>query len=96
VASTCGNIGIAYKKLDDYAQALEYHEKSHRIVFSTLGPEHPNLGNCYANFSQVYVKQGDLAKAKKLYQKARAVWKRTNGENHPAYKMVQKKIGQLL
>ncbi|CAF3491763.1 unnamed protein product [Rotaria sp. Silwood1] len=55
--------------MGDYSEALEFYEKSHKILESVLPPNHSSLAASYNSIGQVYNDMGDYSKALELYEK---------------------------
>ncbi|MDA1054191.1 MAG: tetratricopeptide repeat protein, partial [Planctomycetota bacterium] len=99
VGMTYNNIGVAYSNKGEYDKALGYHEKSLAIRLKTLGAEHPDVGDTYFNIGAIYAnlkrgffgsrKKADKKMAMDYLLKAKAIYLKKLGTQHPNTKAVQ-------
>ena len=65
------------------------------IALQTLGPEHPDVGTSYWNLGSIYAEKDDKEKARAYLQKAKAIFLKKLGPNHPNTKNVQSWIDKV-
>ena len=75
-------IGIIYREMADYENALKYHEKDRVICEKDLGIWQNNTGNTYDNIANVYLAMGEYDKALVYYEKALAIAEKVLGTEH--------------
>ena len=75
-------IGIIYREMADYKNALKYHEKDRVICEKDLGIWHNNTGNTYDSIANVYLAMGEYDKALVYYEKALAIAEKVLGTEH--------------
>ncbi len=83
LATSYGNIGLAYDNMGEYSKALSYYEKALEILQKTLPANHPNLATSYNNIGLVYDNMGEYSKALSYYEKALEIRQKTLPANHP-------------
>ena len=68
LASVYNNIGVVYRKLDNYELALENYIKALRIWENHYGYFHPNVASVYFNMALLFEESADYAKAVENYE----------------------------
>jgi tetratricopeptide (TPR) repeat protein len=66
-----------------YAEAIEFYEKSIKINQKILSPTDPSLASSYNNIGLVYNNMGEYSKALSYYEKALEIEQKTLPPNHP-------------
>jgi len=82
VATSYNKIGTVYHKQGQYAEALEYWQKSLAIRIRVLGHDHVDVVALYNNIGSVYKAQGQYAEALEYHQKSLAIRIRVLGHDH--------------
>jgi tetratricopeptide (TPR) repeat protein len=72
-ASLFYQLGWTKNGQGNYAEAIEFYEKSLEIEQKILPPDHPDLGGSYNNLGNVYVGMGEYSKALSFYEKAHEI-----------------------
>ena len=67
-AACCGNLGIVFESVGEYAKAEKYLQKGITIM-TEIGDKHGEAA-CYLNLGKVFHSVGEYAKAEKYLQKA--------------------------
>ncbi|CAF4354276.1 unnamed protein product, partial [Rotaria sordida] len=75
--------GGVYNNMGDYSKALEFYEKSHKILEKALPSNHPNLAFSYNNIGGMYNNMGDYSKALEFHEKALKIREKALPSNHP-------------
>jgi tetratricopeptide (TPR) repeat protein len=76
-----------------YAEAIEFYEKSIKINQKILSPTDPSLASSYNNIGLVYAKMGEYSKALSYYEKALEIEQKTLPPNHPSLATSYNHIG---
>ncbi len=92
-ANTCNNLGIYYKNLRDYEQALRYFETSFDIFVKNKGPGHRMIGHLYNNLGVVSKAFQEYDKAIGYYQHALDTFEKGYGQSFHRIGMVQRNLG---
>ena len=71
-----------YKRLGEYNQAKELHEKALIIRKKIFGEDHADVATSYNNLASVYDSLGEYNQAKELHEKALIIYKKIFGEDH--------------
>ena len=71
-----------YKRLGEYNQAKELHEKALIIRKKIFGEDHADVATSYNNLASVYNSLGEYNQAKELHEKALIISKKIFGEDH--------------
>ena len=82
-AASYNNIGGVYAAQGNYAEALEYHEKSLAIRLKVFGETHPDIAASYYNIGVGFYRSGKKEEARKHLRKAVEIAKKTLGPDHP-------------
>jgi CHAT domain-containing protein len=72
---TYNNIGICYRKKEDYEKALEYYFKSLEIRINKLGENNPNVAQSYFNIGNVYTDMKNYDKSLEYQLKGLKIYK---------------------
>ena len=88
-------LGMTKDGQGEYAEAIEFYEKSLEIAIKTLPPNHLNLANSHSNIGQVYNNMGEYSKALSYFEKALEMKQKTLPPNHPALATSYNSIGQV-
>jgi tetratricopeptide (TPR) repeat protein len=76
-------LGMIKDEQGEYAEAIDFYEKSLEIWRKTLPPNDLNFANSYNNIGEVYDKMGEYSKALSYYEKALEIRQKTLPLNHP-------------
>jgi Tfp pilus assembly protein PilF len=79
----------------EYAEAIEFYEKSIKIKAKILSSTDPNLTASYNNIGLVYNKIGEYWKALSYYEKSLEIERKTLPPNHPALATSYNNIGSV-
>jgi tetratricopeptide (TPR) repeat protein len=95
------NLGMAYKDLGDFKEALYWlEERALKFQLSKLPHTHPDLAITYSNIGETYSENGNYTKAREMYDRVLAIEKQALPPLHPSTKttfnnlaVVSEKIG---
>ena len=73
-----------YRDNGKYNLALEFHEKSIKIMEAVLEENHPSLATSYNNIASIYQDLGQYEKALEFQEKDIKILERVLEENHPS------------
>jgi tetratricopeptide (TPR) repeat protein len=79
----------------EYDNAIKYANKGLQLGLVELGPEHPHIATTYNNIGVAYHDKGDKPKAYTYWLKAKAIYLKKLGAQHPSTKNVQGMIDDL-
>jgi tetratricopeptide (TPR) repeat protein len=66
----------------DYEKAIEFYQKSIKVIQKLLPPNHPDLASFYNNIGGVYFKMGEYSKALSYYENALEIRQKIHPRNH--------------
>jgi tetratricopeptide (TPR) repeat protein len=95
LATTYNNMASMYDNRGDYSKALEFYEKSNRILEKSLLPNDPTLATSYSNIGLVYGNIGDYSNALQFYEKSLTIREKVLPTNHPDLGNSYNNIGDL-
>jgi tetratricopeptide (TPR) repeat protein len=75
-------MGLIKNHQGQYAEAIEFYEKSIKIKQKILSPTDPSLATSYNNIGGVYDDMGEYSKALSYYEKALEILQKTLPPNH--------------
>lgn len=85
LAKNLNGLGLAYKELGKYNEAVNLFRESINIAQQIFGVNHPDYATCLNNLALVYRSQGKYNEAMKLYKKSIDIDGKSLGTNHPLY-----------
>ncbi|CAF3495163.1 unnamed protein product [Rotaria socialis] len=101
LATMYNDIGLLYHNMGEYSKALEFYEKANKIYIAleyfeksikiieiSLPPTHPFLATSYNNIGGVYYSMGEYSKALPLQEKALDIFRKSLPSTHPDIKNV--------
>lgn len=88
-------LAFIYDAQKKYDQALEYYEKSLKIIQKICPADHPNVGVLYNNIGSVYNNKGEYLKALEYFQKDLEISEKNLPENDPKLATSYNNIGLL-
>ncbi len=94
VATSYGNIGLAWKSKGQYEKALEYYEKGLAIKLKNFGVEHTEVAISYNNIGSTWKSKGDFDKALEYHEKSLLIKLKILGGEHPDVATTYFNIGQ--
>ena len=65
--------GLIHRKLGDYEQAKEYHERALAIRLEKLGAEHVDVVTTYNKLGLIHRDLGDFEEAKGCFERASTI-----------------------
>ena len=74
--------GTVYRRIKQYTQAKEFHQKALMIDKSILGEEHSKVATSYGNLGGVYLSLGEYNQARELYEKTLLIQRKILGDEH--------------
>jgi tetratricopeptide (TPR) repeat protein len=86
-------LGMIKKGHGEYAEAIEFYEKSIKIKQKIVSPTDPNLTASYNNIGGVYDNMGEYSKALSYYEKAIEIYQKTFPPIHPSLATSYNNIG---
>jgi tetratricopeptide (TPR) repeat protein len=86
-------LGLIKRNQGEYAEAIEFYEKSIKIQQKILSPTDPDLAASYNNVGSVYYNMGEYSKALSYYEKALEIYQKTLPPNHPSLATSYNNIG---
>jgi len=92
-AKILNDYGRIYYILGEYDKAIEYYEKTLKIILSTLGENHPNTAIVYNNIGLVLYSDGKYDTAMEQYEKSLKIKLINLEEIHPDTAVVHNNIG---
>ena len=95
-AVVLNNLGYLNRCQHNYAVAVDYYQQSLTISQRYLPENHPDIGRCHLNLSIVYWMERKFEASLDASFKARELFAKTYGTQHPAYGDVLAKIGEDL
>ncbi|CAF1420608.1 unnamed protein product, partial [Rotaria sordida] len=81
--------------MGNYSKALEFYEKSHKILEKALPSNHPHLASSYNNIGMVYHNMGNYSKALECYEKSLQILEKALPPNHPSLALSYNNIGAV-
>ena len=69
MATVYDNIGVTYKSMGNFKEALKYLKKSMAIREEILDPRHPDLVTSYSHMGDTYLSVGNFKNAIEYYKK---------------------------
>jgi tetratricopeptide (TPR) repeat protein len=79
----------------EYAEAIEFYEKSIKIFSKIVSPTDPSLTACYGNIGSVYDNMGEHSKALSYSEKALEISQKTLAPDHPELATSYNNIGSM-
>lgn len=95
IAITTTNIGMAYRSIKLYGDAITSFEEALKIWETIYPSVHPSKAFVQINMGQTYASMGDLAAALGFYQKALTTYQTTHGPKHPDIAYTFNLIGKV-
>lgn len=95
IAQAKSNIGIVYRQIELYGDALNNFNEALEIWRSLYPEGHPNEGFILTNIGRTYQVMGDLDAAHHNFDKALAVYKKHYGQKHPEIANTYNLIGNV-
>lgn len=86
---------VLIKELKEYKEGRRMLEQAMAIDEKAFGKKHPNVAVACNNLGWVAMMQGDGDKARKLYERAEAIFLKFHGPDHPKTKNVRKNLAVL-
>ena len=80
-----GDFFLSQKKL---AEAVDMHERAHKILVANIGDQHPDVGRSINNLARIYAAQNRLREAADHHTQALAILEPVLGSDDPEVKMV--------
>jgi len=94
-ARTLNNVGVIYKRLKQFDEAMTAYTESLRIRQILLGRDHPDLIATLSNIGSIHVQNRDFDNAMKYFLEAKRVAIATMGENNISIANILNNIGYL-
>lgn len=89
------NIGIAYRELELYGDAVNNFETALKILEKLYPQSHPAKAIALYNLGQTYLKMENLQATRGYYDRARKMYEESYGPKHPEVVTVLQAIGKL-
>jgi tetratricopeptide (TPR) repeat protein len=96
IAYVSNGLGIVLFKLGDYEEALRLLVLAGEIMTKIQGPTHSFIGANFQHQARVFTEVGDLAQARKLYEKSMSSYIGSLGAEHPEIIGVYAEFAELL
>ena len=97
VATIYNNIGSVYIDMDgEEDKAMHYYELALKMRIDKFGENNSSVAIVYNNIGKLYQKKGDKENALRYLEKARDIFEKALGKDHPNTKAVQKSIDNVL
>jgi tetratricopeptide (TPR) repeat protein len=93
IAVIYNSIGEVHRSKDNYAEALDWLNKSMTIREKIQGDSHPDTAKTYNNIALVHDSKGEYAEAVKWYRKSLTIYEKTLGSEHPDTGKVYNRLG---
>jgi tetratricopeptide (TPR) repeat protein len=95
IADIYNQLGWAMNEQGEYADAIQFYEKSLEIRLQNLPPNHPGLVSSYNNISMMYDDRGEYSKALSYCTKVLEIKQKTLPANHPDLTTSYNNIGTI-
>jgi tetratricopeptide (TPR) repeat protein len=89
------NIGIAYRELELYGDAVNNFEAALKILERLYTQPHPAKAIALYNLGQTYLKMGNLEATQGYYDRALKMYEESYGSKHPEVVTILQAIGKL-
>ncbi len=89
------NIGIAYRELELYGDAVNNFEAALKILEKLYTQPHPAKAIALYNLGQTYLKMGNLQATQGYYDRALKMYEESYGSKHPEVVTILQAIGKL-
>ena len=97
VAATMNNLGIVYRKLGKFKEALEYYEKSLGIKIKVFnGQDHTDVADSKYNIANLFETQGKRDEARKLFLECEQIYSKVYGPDHTETLDAGRRAGALV
>eukprot|EP00002_Diphylleia_rotans_P016738 TRINITY_DN3252_c1_g1_i1.p1 TRINITY_DN3252_c1_g1~~TRINITY_DN3252_c1_g1_i1.p1 ORF type:complete len:1379 (-),score=386.10 TRINITY_DN3252_c1_g1_i1:417-4013(-) len=96
IAIARDNLALVVQELGDYAAAEQIFLEALALRESSLGPQHPDVGNSYNNLALLASKHQDYDRAREYYEKAFIIMETCYGREHINTVTIQSNIGSML
>lgn len=95
VAKIWNKIGHTYCYVNQYDKALEFCEKSYKVIYESSGNKHIDLAATMFNLGIISFVRGNYYKALEYYQKSLKIRIQTFGKDHPDVAKTYNNIGDI-
>ena len=86
-ATVLNDYGVLQFSLDNYEYATKVLKQALRLNEAEYGPKHEAVATTISNLALAYQYQGELTKAKQLYERSLSITENLKGRDHPALVM---------
>ncbi|PKD42627.1 CHAT domain-containing protein [Rhodohalobacter barkolensis] len=95
LSMTHNNMGISYRKLGMYDEALEHYQFALDSAIEAYGESHTEIALIYNGFGTFYYSIGDLGTAAEYFRQAASIFKEVEGENSNRLAIIYNNIGLI-
>lgn len=96
VAQSLINIGIIYRNIEFYGDAINNFELAEKMVTSLSGDNKSTLGFINYNLGQTYFEMNNTESALAYFNKALSFYKKVYGEQHPDVARTYNRLGNVV
>jgi tetratricopeptide (TPR) repeat protein len=96
LATTTGSISNVYKMQHKYESAVDFSRQALAILISAVGEQHPDVANTYNTLGEIYASHGNVVESLHMYEKAKDIFTKTFGRDHPHTALCHFNIGLML
>jgi tetratricopeptide (TPR) repeat protein len=89
------NLGVAYHVVDNNPRAKEFHRRAVRIAVEAFGPDDLITGWPSYNLGVVLIEMQELDEAEDLLKRARRIFSRHYGSDHPNMRLAETELRRL-
>lgn len=95
LSNTYHQLGNLEASREQFAKALEWHEKSLNIRISALDAGHPLIADTFLSIGGIYIRAGDYVKALDYNKRSLEIYIQSFGRDHKHTKSVMNNVKML-